>query len=465
MYYDRIRTNAEIGKLQNHDKAVLYMQACKLAGNHDLNLQLLDNDKVMIVSADKTCDQIRIPEFVTDFRFAPSQDDMSYRSTVSWCKGCTFTEIYFDNRNPNVEMCVAGLFQCTEQRTLKIKQFNPIKVKSTAYMFYGCENLKHIDGLDCFDTQKVKNMAFMFQHCSGLEQCSMLKRLDTRSVQSMKGMFRNSQLSETDQLRGWNTSSVRNMEEMFYGCSEVNDFSGLSGWDVCRVQTMEGMFALSGIRDTDFMKNWKTPKLKIVQQMFDRQQLCDAYGFTCLDLSKVTSFERLFINCRNLKSLKQLKTLNLQNIKNTSLMLYYTGISGDFSDIKDWDVSNVEKAEGMFAEVNVEQLNGLENWDTSRMKTMRSMFFRCQLLKDIQAIKDWNTQSVEQTNQMFSESIYIRDISILKNWDLRANKDIRCMFSGLLNTGSASVINSWTLHKTCKKQNVFMWRNPSSPRF
>ena len=44
------------------------------------------------------------------------------------------------------------------------------------YMFYGCKNIKNIQGISKWDTKNVTNMSGMFSYCSSLNNLEGIKR-------------------------------------------------------------------------------------------------------------------------------------------------------------------------------------------------------------------------------------------------------------------------------------------------
>ena len=60
-------------------------------------------------------------------------------------------------------------------------------LKSTNFMFYGCNSLISLD-LSKFNTQNVTNMGYMFYNCESLISLNILK-FNTQNVTNMENMF------------------------------------------------------------------------------------------------------------------------------------------------------------------------------------------------------------------------------------------------------------------------------------
>ena len=132
----------------------------------------------------------------------------------------TFPSIYFDAE-----------FGSTNSRKIKtIKQWGDNPWKSMRGAFRGCENLTIEATRETPTFQIVTNMRSMFDGSTVL----------------------------TQDLSGWDVSSVTIMRRMFYGATAFNQ--DLSGWDVSKVTDMEGMFAYTDAFNQD-LSGWDVARL------------------------------------------------------------------------------------------------------------------------------------------------------------------------------------------------------------
>ena len=92
---------------------------------------------------------------------------------------------------------------------------------STSCWFMDCKNLKTISGLSNVQTDKVRNMSDMFYGCSSLTSLDV-SGFKTDNVTSMSEMFRNC-FSLTTIYAGdlWNTGNVIEGSDMFTGCTQL----------------------------------------------------------------------------------------------------------------------------------------------------------------------------------------------------------------------------------------------------
>jgi len=53
---------------------------------------------------------------------------------------------------------------------IDVTGWNVSKVKDISYMFYECENLKKIKGIDDWDTTNIVDMGYLFENCYNLKE-------------------------------------------------------------------------------------------------------------------------------------------------------------------------------------------------------------------------------------------------------------------------------------------------------
>ena len=75
---------------------------------------------------------------------------------------------------------------------------------------------------------------------------------------------------KTINISGWDTSNVKDMTMMFYGCFELTDIIGIENMNIDNVERMDYMFSDCKKLDiTDKIKDWKVnPKNVRVSGMF-----------------------------------------------------------------------------------------------------------------------------------------------------------------------------------------------------
>ena len=95
-------------------------------------------------------------------------------------------------------------------------------------MFFGCEELEKITGLEMLDTSNVYNMLAMFAECLKLKTLD-LSSFNTKNVKNMGQMFSRCSELEKINLSSFNTSKVKSMSYMFAYCKKLQSLN-ISGF-------------------------------------------------------------------------------------------------------------------------------------------------------------------------------------------------------------------------------------------
>ena len=168
-----------------------------------------------------------------------------------------------------------------------------------------------------------------------------LSSFDTSNVTNMSSMFSNSSVTKLD-LSSFNTSSVTDMSRMFVGI-EIDELN-LSNFDMKSVKNMSYMFNDVTIKTLN-LSNADTRNVDDMSGMFLESDIESMIGFEKLNTSKVTNMEAMFAYF------------------DTKLI-----------DVSNFDTSNVEAMNGMFANSTATEIKGLEKFNTSKVEDMRAMF-------------------------------------------------------------------------------------------
>ena len=222
--------------------------------------------------------------------------------------------------------------------------------------------------------------SYMFYRFNSLTSLD-LNNLDTSNVTNMRDMFSYcSKLASLD-VSNFDTSNVTNMTEMFYYCSKLNSLD-LSNFNTSNVTNMEKMFACSsGLT---------------------------SINLTSLDTSKVSTMKQMFYYCSKLNSL-DLSSFNTSNVTNMEEMFHLYDANAYVSSVyllktitfgENWDTSKVTTMKGMFQwDVGLTSLD-VSNWNTSNVTNMYAIFDSCRNLTSLD-VSNWNTSNVISMGGMF----------------------------------------------------------------
>ena len=309
-------------------------------------------------------------------------DQRATRTGTTW--GIEETKKEGDNTFP----AWAGTWYVDDSTTTRVvfdASFRDFRPTSTAWWFCHYRALKQIEGLEYLNTSEVKDMSSMFWGCSALTSLD-LKNFNTQNVTSMSLMFDGcSGLTSLD-LSHFNTQNVTDMRYMFSDCSGLTSLD-LSHFNTQNVTDMGNMFSYcSGLTSLD-LSHFNTQNVTYMRRMFD-----GCYGLTSLDLShfntqNVTDMGGMFRDCSGLTSL-DLSHFNTQNVTDMGNM--FSGCSGLTSlDLSHFNTQNVTDMGGMFAGCSGLTSLDVMNFNTQNVTEMYSMFNGCSALTTISSNTAW----------------------------------------------------------------------------
>ena len=151
----------------------------------------------------------------------------------------------------------------TTTRVVFDASFRDFRPTTTAMWFLNCTVLRKIGRLEHLNTSEVKNMSWMFWGCSALTSLD-LKNFNTQNVKGMSGMFSDcSGLTSLD-LSHFNTQNVTDMSGMFEDCSSLPSLD-LSHFDTQNVFDMTLMFSRCSALTTIYSNtDWHCPESEVM---------------------------------------------------------------------------------------------------------------------------------------------------------------------------------------------------------
>ena len=119
--------------------------------------------------------------------------------------------------------------------------FSTENVTNIQQLFYNCQGLKTIIGIEDWNVSKLQNMTSTFSLCYDLQPLD-LSKWNTASLTNLNGTFTSCFRGLTSiNLSGWNTSNVTNMNNLFNGCSVLEEIN-LSEWDMTKATAFNTVF-------------------------------------------------------------------------------------------------------------------------------------------------------------------------------------------------------------------------------
>jgi surface protein len=164
-------------------------------------------------------------------------------------------------------------------------------------------------------------------------------------------------------LTKWDTGSCTNMAAMFYGCGHLTELD-LHTWDTTKVTTLNHMFTDCFNLEVINVSGWQTPSLENLDGTFNDCRKVKVLDVSSFNTSKVFVFAQTFEACNSL-----------------------------------------------------EQIIGLENWDTAKGNDFSEFFHQCGSLKEanLSSFDTRNASSSKQTYPGVGNWVFLRFFSGCNN--------------------------------------------------
>ena len=283
---------------------------------------------------------------------------------------------------------------------------NDTTVTSTAYWFYGCQNLEYVYGTENLKTQNVTDMKYMFYDCNVLQEVN-LSGFNTANVTDMTGMFYKCHSLQTIDLTNFNTSKVTNMSWMFYNCSAVTKIYAGSYWTTTAVRESEDMFMncthVVGSAGTTYDANHVDAAYAHIDgapsnpgYLSDKNApvVPDPEPYVVLDGTTMTFYYDTEMNSRQgMPIVAGGATVTWGN--------YAGGITNVVFTTSFADYLPISTASWFSGFKSLTTITGIENLKTDSVKSMRSMFQGCASLIHVD-MSQFNTSKVEDYGNIFN---------------------------------------------------------------
>ena len=208
---------------------------------------------------------------------------------------------------------------------------------STNRMFYCMEKLTAINHLSRLNTSSVRDMSEMFLQCKQLKSLD-LSHFNTAKVTNMSRMFRLCNALQTLDVSSFNTANVTNMSEMFSAMDSLTTLD-LSNFNTSNVTDMNSMFSFCYVTSLN-ISSFDTSNVTDMSGMFNSCVNLTELDLSNFNTSNVTDMNFMFYQCKKLTSL-DLRHFDTSKVINTSLMFYLSSKLTTIYSNKDWDTGNV----------------------------------------------------------------------------------------------------------------------------
>ena len=339
---------------------------------YDINDRRTDDAKYPAWAGNTRTPNARITKVVFDSSFKAYKPT----KTTNWFYNCTKVVSFEGMEN-----------LCTDQ------------VTEMPWMFAACQSLKTID-VSYFNTAKVKDMTAMFAGCSKLttiycdedwDDGTKRGQLMFNACDNLLGItnFQDGKVHEdmANAATGYFTSKAYVVVNdgtltFYYGTDRATrtgriygiyqTWSNIEGLEDRPIWT-DRNYSIP-IKRVIFDKSFKVFKPTTTKKwFFGFSYLENIFGLENLCTDRVTTMNRMFLNCSSMTSL----------------------------DVSHFNTSNVTDMSAMFSGCSSLEKLDVSNFDVSKVTNMREMFYGCTALKNIFCNDDWNSSVLQDGTSMF----------------------------------------------------------------
>lgn len=296
--------------------------------------------------------------------------------------------------------------ECIDLENVKFSiKFKTDNVKNMRAMFNGCQSLTALD-LSNFNTNNVEYMDMMIQGCLNLKTLKLGNNFKTDKVKDMSYMFFKCNALEAVDVSNWNTENVENMYAMFSNCKNLKELA-VDNWDVSKCKNIAEMFNTCVLLEKADCSKWDTKNVESMNAMFQQCNKLQNFSVKNWDTSSCTNMAFMFYGCSSFKKLdcEDWDVRNVQSFDHfmahssmeeydvsnwhvtsacTNLNAIFHSTKETYIDVTGWDTSNVIAFNQIFDGMqNLEKVDGLETWNTSKGVCFAEMFHSCRKLKEI----------------------------------------------------------------------------------
>ena len=312
--------------------------------------------------------------------------------------GTNISYVDHENKTYNYNYEKDGIFVNTNDTSQTLKVLNNNGIFTIKKFEYGVEQTSEIINIQENNIDIIK-----------ITNDNLLEAIDLWSSDKKKAK------STYGHISNWDTSSVTNMYNAFYGQRTFND--DLSKWDVSSVTDMSYMFRDAYIFNQP-LNSWDVSSVTNIKYMFFEARAFDQ-PLDSWDVSSATNMDDMFYGSHAFN-----QNINLWNVSNvTTMETMFYGAHSFNQPIDSWDVSSVTSMAYMFAFNNFNQ--SLNSWDVSNVTNMFQMFYNSWSFN--QPLNNWNVSNVTNMGSMFGGTESLNQP--LDSWDVSNVTDMSNMFS------------------------------------
>ena len=337
------------------------------------------------------------------------------------------------------ESGITNLGSATEGAETGMAKWDVSHVTNMAYMFYGAKKLANIDALSNWTTSSLTNASYMFDEATAL--------------------------TSNAAMANWDMSHVTTMAHMFCSASSLSDISGVTGWTLTNLEDASYMFRYTKITNLNALANWKTPKLKNMNYIFQGDnKLTDISGlngqYWNTNTSNMTEMQGLFYNVSKITNVDDLARWDVSKVTNMYAMFRGTTSLLNLNGLATWTPAKLASMSCMFhSTTNLSDISGISGWfndaDTSTLTQLSYVFQDNKALTNFNALANWKTPKLWTLERAFYGMTALENINGLRNWDTSKVTNMKESFRGDVAITSLEPIYDWSTVKVTNMTDTF----------
>ena len=316
------------------------------------------------------------------------------------------------------------------------------RIDAVKNIFKGAETLNNLTLPQTFNTGNAEDFSSMFEKTSNLVNIGNIDKLDLSSAKNLSRMFYGTKRLDLGAIAPHLKPTVAtDLSYMFYGSHANGSVVFPATFNTSSATTMEGMFGLfDGSSPSIDISNFSFAKVKNMSKMFmgskdefEASGCRGSYGVTDVTwpnltaAPELTTLKSLFIHNCNIQKIKAPK-ITAPKLVDVSYAFADLGTVNSL-DLDDFDTSNVENMEGLFAG-NSSRFNTAYrakiSLNTSNVKNMSKLFHYTYV--SYLDLSDLDVRKVTNFSKAFDYTwLYELDLT---NWNTISATDMSNMFGG-----------------------------------
>lgn len=238
---------------------------------------------------------------------------------------------------------------------LDLSNWDTSSVTTFLNMFYQDNLLNKIEGIENFDVSSATSLAGMFRECSSLQKLDLSKWRTSSSLTTIAELFYNCRSLIDLDLSGFNVSNVTTLASTFYGAKRLKTLD-LTNWAISNnCKSFSNTFAICNSLKTIIKNlNWNTSEVTTFERMFGECRMLENIDISDFDFSKATTIRYMFLNCNNLANIKA--SLNLTKITARANVGDFLAQCWKLKDLSQLTFSNCSFVPSLAYDYNIEQV-------------------------------------------------------------------------------------------------------------